>query len=572
MASLRYRRLHARRIPDLMMGSILNGMKKKARELAIRAKVSVADSKTKFNDVLRANSPSIYLVDPQLIATTIISALFSNDGNNKYISKIYSKPSGSDSRIPLFSDSPQDEKRFARVVRTFKKVNRAEISNFQNKLEKSIADALITDFNKINTATLLNTAKTTYFAMLRELQQAERKKNKVYADFRAAAAKAGAEIRRELNIVGISVIEDPENMIQNLNNRIPFVAFNFNQGVKNINVSVQKALDKEFKAFSDLVEFNKVEVGNLVHAGHVGIYQDNSLLGINMPSGVIAGIASNNLQNIENAIGSLPLHVEHGIRLTKKFAKRAGVFLDLQFNFVVSMEGSFNSAILGPQEQAAIRGIVGQVGEQALIDVIKSRSGAEAFAEVANMLPVAESSKTLVDYIKQSLIETLTGREGVDYTQKSKFKGTGLDVNKLTSAALSKNRTKSKAKARSKVTAKPNIVVQPKSALNLSSLLNLINSDLHDQIKRNMGTGNRRDVLNYQTGRFASSAKVERLSESRQGMLTAFYSYMKNPYSTFSQGGRQQNPRSRDPKTLIAKSIREIAQTMVTNQLRAVNV
>jgi hypothetical protein len=108
--------------------------------------------------------------------------------------------------------------------------------------------------------------------------------------------------------------------------------------------------------------------------------------------------------------------------------------------------------------------------------------------------------------------------------------------------------------------------------VNLASLLTFINSNLHEQIKKNMGTGNRRDVLNYQTGRFASSAKVERLSESRQGMLTAFYSYMKNPYSTFSQGGRQQNPRSRDPKLLISKSIRELAGAQVANRMKAVNV
>lgn len=107
---------------------------------------------------------------------------------------------------------------------------------------------------------------------------------------------------------------------------------------------------------------------------------------------------------------------------------------------------------------------------------------------------------------------------------------------------------------------------------NLSDLLNQINGLLQQQIQRNMGTGNRRDVLNYRTGRFADSVKVERISQSRQGMITAFYSYMKNPYATFSQGGRQQYPRTRDPKTLISKSIREIAQTMVTNQLRAVNV
>ena len=55
-------------------------------------------------------------------------------------------------------------------------------------------------------------------------------------------------------------------------------------------------------------------------------------------------------------------------------------------------------------------------------------------------------------------------------------------------------------------------------------------------------------------------------------LITAFYNYMKYPYATFSAGGRQQNPKSRDPKLLISKSIREIAQQVVTNQLRAVEV
>jgi hypothetical protein len=87
-----------------------------------------------------------------------------------------------------------------------------------------------------------------------------------------------------------------------------------------------------------------------------------------------------------------------------------------------------------------------------------------------------------------------------------------------------------------------------------------------------MGDGNSRNVLNYRTGRLASSARVERLSESRNGMITAFYSYMRNPYATFSSGGKQQNPRSRDPKLLISKSIREIATEQVGNRLRAVNI
>jgi hypothetical protein len=45
---------------------------------------------------------------------------------------------------------------------------------------------------------------------------------------------------------------------------------------------------------------------------------------------------------------------------------------------------------------------------------------------------------------------------------------------------------------------------------------------------------------------------------------------MKNPYATFSTGGRQSVPKSRDPKLLISKSIRDIAEQVATNRLRAV--
>ena len=106
----------------------------------------------------------------------------------------------------------------------------------------------------------------------------------------------------------------------------------------------------------------------------------------------------------------------------------------------------------------------------------------------------------------------------------------------------------------------------------LVSLQNILNQNLHTQIQKNMGTGDRRDILNYRTGRFAESAKVEKMSQSREGMITAFYSYMRNPYATFSTGGEQANPATRDPKLLISKSIREIGATMVANRMRAVLV
>jgi hypothetical protein len=87
-----------------------------------------------------------------------------------------------------------------------------------------------------------------------------------------------------------------------------------------------------------------------------------------------------------------------------------------------------------------------------------------------------------------------------------------------------------------------------------------------------MGDGNRKDILNYRTGRFASTINIDHLTQSREGLITVFYSYMKNPYATFSAGGKQERPKTRDPKLLIGKSIRDIASQVVTNQLRAIPI
>jgi hypothetical protein len=130
------------------------------------------------------------------------------------------------------------------------------------------------------------------------------------------------------------------------------------------------------------------------------------------------------------------------------------------------------------------------------------------------------------------------------------------------------------AKIKSELNATKSAKAQPASvvSLDLVTLQNIINSQLQDVVSANMGNGSSRNILNYRTGRFAGSVKVESMSESRQGMITAFYSYMKNPYATFSTGGAQANPRSRDPKLLISKSIRDILATQVDNRLRAVVV
>lgn len=105
----------------------------------------------------------------------------------------------------------------------------------------------------------------------------------------------------------------------------------------------------------------------------------------------------------------------------------------------------------------------------------------------------------------------------------------------------------------------------------LVGLTQLLDSRLEEVIKRNMGTGKAKNVLNYQSGRFARTVSINRITLSKSGYATIFYDWMKYPYETFSPGFAQGNIRTRDPKLLIAKSIREIASTVVSNKFRSVS-
>lgn len=99
------------------------------------------------------------------------------------------------------------------------------------------------------------------------------------------------------------------------------------------------------------------------------------------------------------------------------------------------------------------------------------------------------------------------------------------------------------------------------------ALRNLINKNLHDQIKKNMGKGDNMEILNYRTGRFARSAKVTSISQGKSGMFSFYYTYMRSPYDTFLPGGRLYKP-GRNPKHIIGKSIRELAAQVITDRFK----
>ncbi len=112
----------------------------------------------------------------------------------------------------------------------------------------------------------------------------------------------------------------------------------------------------------------------------------------------------------------------------------------------------------------------------------------------------------------------------------------------------------------------------PNNGMSTISLMNLLNEKLYETVRKHMGNGSAVNVLNYRTGRLAKSFQVTAVSRERSQALTAFFTYMKYPYSTFAPFGVQEKPRTRDPKLLGEASIREIAEKQITTRLRAVLV
>lgn len=214
----------------------------------------------------------------------------------------------------------------------------------------------------------------------------------------------------------------------------------------------------------------------------------------------------------------------------------------------------------------------GNITEKALISIIEKLQEAVSDPKFQQDLLDMKSSPSYKDMLAEVIAGAISGNPKEFFIKHDSVFLLNYRTPKVNTTEIRKAAKKEIAKAKTlkaKLDKKGKLEsIQPP----LSSLQLMFDAMLTQRIKQNMGSGNAKDVLNLRSGRFAESVKVERLSMSRAGMLSVFYTYMKNPYATFSQGGMQQYPRSRDPKALISKSIREIAQEQAITRLRAIVV
>ena len=68
------------------------------------------------------------------------------------------------------------------------------------------------------------------------------------------------------------------------------------------------------------------------------------------------------------------------------------------------------------------------------------------------------------------------------------------------------------------------------------------------------------------TGRFSNSVQLLSLTQA-QNTVMANYTYLLSPYQTFENTGRKRWPMAYNPKPLIAKSIRNLAQGRIEQKL-----
>lgn len=388
---------------------------------------------------------------------------------------------------------------------------------------------------------------------------------KIHDKYRRAIEELGREIGDIFeNRRATLLVEDPENLGQP--GKVVFIGKSFIAARNIVNEQVNTIL-------RILTSNSKASYGSIMAAGHTSVKISDDVFRINTPALTEAlfkleagGIGGREFQqNAENSyVRTVPIFIDNTITFNENFKHTASTLLDIGFSFVVPMDTEANSLSGSTHELQALKALLSGHVYPELVEAVKQRA-----AWLANNVENVRNSPNIIEFVEETIVNSLLGKNLKQYIDKSYKKSKtklniGVPVLPNISGLLKVKNTPGNST--------PALRNLQGRFTSLTTLQVLLNTHLQDVLSANMGDGNRKDILNYRTGRFAASAKVERLTQSREGMITAFYSYMKNPYATFSEGGRQEYPRTRDPKLLISKSIREIAATNVGNKLRAVSV
>lgn len=175
-----------------------------------------------------------------------------------------------------------------------------------------------------------------------------------------------------------------------------------------------------------------------------------------------------------------------------------------------------------------------------------------------------EGSDSRTEIEKKKILKAW--KDGLDKGLKNKIGDTNPELSTHTvkrqiKGKVKRSRTNSKFKSGSKKSYPKVAVKNQKSTTSLVSLIPLINAKLKEQVIKNM----KFPALQNRTGRFAGSVRAVDVNVTKQGFPSIGYTYQKSPYQVFEQGAGQAPWASedRDPRTLIDRSIREVARELL---------
>lgn len=320
-------------------------------------------------------------------------------------------------------------------------------------------------------------------------------------------------------------------------------------------------------------------VGKLLDYGHTAVgstdAEGNITLSFNSPK--IVSIIFDVMQSegsVEAKAKKAMLATEDFINTSRQVEEYITITKDFSDSFVkifVSFGGNivkFENSVLNQLRGSTLEKNSPYGVNRATLNKL-AQAFTSAGSKLGRLVLKGRSSPSLEEHITNVILKTIAGERVTSF--------------KATTSRKSRNTVKEKVSTLSGIIkpGKKVVGIKPSSSSinfkaqglpSLVKLQNLINMSLSQKIKENMGDGSRRDILNLQSGRFAESVKVTKMSQSREGMITAFYTYMRNPYQTFEPGFKQGSPGTRSPRLLISKSIRELASQQVANRMRAVLV
>jgi len=559
---------------DFMLGSNLavsrGSLPETRTKLLDRAQVE-------FRSVIEDTLPVIYLVKTKDIVNNLIIALAQME-EVELVTFISSIDDPIEGRLYPTDDA------FYEALFTIQEELTSEINIIAQKvltgiratIKKNITTkSLSSNVEKINTA-LINASNA--YAVTLSIGDSK-DTNKITEILRTQIIDAGTSLRSYLNANTPAVFTDASEILSSYDetNEILIVGNTFAALTKKINEIATPIVIKWLNSHG-LNTTNKITVGRFTDAGHVAVISKESgvteIIGINTPLTQMTLAYASQQAKANITMDTFILDSTH-IDCALSVKKESSTFknlLSLNFSFVVSQESTFNQGTLRTAENAAMNKIVQNVFnttreklKENFLKRIVSGKGLDYLVSALRFSPTLQESITL------QVMAGLKGEKDTKFlsTANAKQKGKSSGFSSIQKDVQKAIKKISNSDSSNKPTTKKRKVT-PKTD-SLLDLQTLINTHLQSAISANMGEGTSRNVLNYRTGRFAASASVTKLSKSREGMITAFYEYMKNPYQTFEPGYRQGSPKTRDPKLLIAASIREIAATKVANKLRAVS-